>query len=61
MSLGEHRLLFGTGMPFHYPGPALAKLDMLDAPERVKSRIRSENVRQWLEFVQRVPAERSQL
>ncbi len=47
-SLGEHRVLFGTGMPFHYPGPALAKLDLLDAPERVKARIRSENAREWL-------------
>lgn len=47
-SLGEDRLLFGTGMPFHYPGTSIAKLGMLDIPERVKSRIRSENAVRWL-------------
>ncbi len=49
-NLGGRRVLFGTGMPFHYPGPALAKLDVLDAPEEVKARIRSDNAREWLEF-----------
>ena len=36
-SLGEDRLLFGTGMPFHYPGAALAKLELLDAAEGGKA------------------------
>lgn len=47
-SLGEDRLLFGTGMPFHYPDPALAKLEVLDAPERVKEKIRRGNAARLL-------------
>jgi predicted TIM-barrel fold metal-dependent hydrolase len=35
--LGPRRLLFGTGMPLKIPGPAILKLDLLDAPEEVKS------------------------
>ncbi len=48
-TLGEDRVLFGTGIPFHYPGPALVKLEMLKAPERVKDKIRSSNAERWLE------------
>lgn len=47
-NLGEDRLLFGTGMPFHYPGPALAKLEILPAAESVKAKIRSGNAVRWL-------------
>ena len=36
-------VLFGTGMPFHYPDPALVKLEILDADESVKQQIRSGN------------------
>jgi predicted TIM-barrel fold metal-dependent hydrolase len=46
--LGEDRLLFGTGMPFHYPGPALAKIEILQATETVKAKIRSQNAERWL-------------
>jgi predicted TIM-barrel fold metal-dependent hydrolase len=47
-TLGEDRILFGTGMPFHYPGASVAKLEMLNVPEAVKARIRSENAIRWL-------------
>ncbi|HPT28760.1 MAG TPA: amidohydrolase family protein, partial [Bryobacteraceae bacterium] len=46
--LGEDRLLFGTAMPFHYPGLPLAKLDMLKASSAVKEKIRSGNAERWL-------------
>jgi len=42
-NLGEDRVVFGTGMPFHYPDPAMVKLDILDASESVKNKIRSQN------------------
>ena len=41
--LGPDRLVFGTGMPFHYPDPALLKVEVLDASEEVKEQIRSRN------------------
>jgi predicted TIM-barrel fold metal-dependent hydrolase len=47
-NLGEDRILFGTGMPFHYPGPAIVKLELLRAPEAVKEKIRSKNAERWL-------------
>jgi predicted TIM-barrel fold metal-dependent hydrolase len=47
-NLGEERLVFGTGMPFHSPGPALAKLDVLDASAAVKEKIRRGNAAQLL-------------
>ena len=42
-TLGPDRLVFGTGMPLKYLDPALLKLDVLDAPEEVKDRIRRHN------------------
>jgi len=42
-SLGEDRLVFGTGMPFHYPDPALLKIDVLEAGQAVKEKIRRQN------------------
>jgi len=39
-NLGEDRVVFGTGIPFHYPGPALAKMEILEAPEGLKEKIR---------------------
>lgn len=42
-NLGEDRLLFGTGMPFHYPDPAIVKLEVLDASPAVKEKIRHGN------------------
>jgi predicted TIM-barrel fold metal-dependent hydrolase len=47
-NLGEDRVVFGTGMPFHYPGPSLAKLEILDAPAPVKEKIRRGNAIRWL-------------
>ncbi|MBN2295258.1 MAG: amidohydrolase family protein [Pirellulales bacterium] len=42
-NLGADRLLFGTGMPFHYPDPAILKLKVLDIPEADKEKIRRAN------------------
>jgi hypothetical protein len=47
-NLGEDRLVFGTGMPFHYPDPALAKLELLEAAEAVKEKIRHGNAARLL-------------
>jgi len=46
--LGEDRLLFGTGMPFHYPDAALMKLELLEASEAVKEKIRRGNAARLL-------------
>ena len=48
--LGEDRILFGTGMPFHYPHPALVKMDLLDAPESTKDKIRRGNAMRLLKL-----------
>ncbi len=42
-SLGEDRSVFGTGMPFHYPDPAIVKLEVLEASAAVKEKIRRYN------------------
>jgi predicted TIM-barrel fold metal-dependent hydrolase len=39
-NLGDDRVVFGTGIPFHYPGPALTKMQVLRVDETVKERIR---------------------
>jgi hypothetical protein len=49
-NLGADRLLFGTGMPFNYPDPALVKLEVLDASETDKGRIRGQNAASWLRW-----------
>ncbi|MFH1918693.1 MAG: amidohydrolase family protein [Planctomycetota bacterium] len=41
--LGADRIVFGTGMPFKYPDPVLVKLEVLDASEEVKEKIRWQN------------------
>ena len=38
-NLGPERLVFGSGMPFKYPDPALLKLEVLDATEEVREKI----------------------
>lgn len=48
MNLGAERVMFGTGMPFNYPDPALLKLEVLDAGEPEKERIRGGNAAAWL-------------
>jgi uncharacterized protein len=47
-NLGVSRLMFGTGMPFNYPDPALVKLEVLDVSEADKETIRSQNAMTWL-------------
>ncbi len=47
--LGVERVMFGTGMPFNYPDPALVKLEVLDASEADKEKIRSQNAMNWLQ------------
>jgi predicted TIM-barrel fold metal-dependent hydrolase len=47
-NLGAERVMFGTGMPFNYPDPALVKLEVLDAGEPDKEKIRSQNAMTWL-------------
>jgi len=41
--LGPDRVVFGTGMPFNYPDPSLVKVEVLDATEEVKEKIRWKN------------------
>lgn len=47
-TLGEDRIVFGTGMPFHYPEAAALKVHLLDAPESVKLKIRRGNAMKLL-------------
>jgi predicted TIM-barrel fold metal-dependent hydrolase len=47
-NLGAERVMFGTGMPFNYPDPALVKLEVLDAGESDKEKIRHQNAASWL-------------
>jgi predicted TIM-barrel fold metal-dependent hydrolase len=48
VSLGAERLMFGTGMPFSYPDPALLKLEVLSARPEDKERITWQNALKWL-------------
>lgn len=47
--LGVERIVFGTGMPFSYPDPALLKLKVMTAGEEARQRIAWKNVSQWLD------------
>ena len=47
-NLGSDRLVFGTGMPFNYPDPALAKIDVLAPSAEVKEKILWRNAAKWL-------------
>ncbi|MPY87004.1 MAG: amidohydrolase family protein [Luteitalea sp.] len=51
-NLGPERVVFGSGMPFHYPDPAIVKMEILDVSEAVKEGIRRRNVARLL----RLPA-----
>jgi uncharacterized protein len=42
-NLGADRILLGTAMPFHYPDPALLKIEVLDIPAGDKEKIRWRN------------------
>ena len=47
-SLGPGRIVFGTGMPFNYPDPALLKLEVLTVSPEQKERIAWRNAAEWL-------------
>jgi uncharacterized protein len=47
-NLGVDRLVFGTGMPFSYPDPALARIDVLDPADEVREKILWRNAARWL-------------
>ena len=47
-NLGVERVMFGTGIPFKYPDPALVKMEVLDATEADRERICSQNAMTWL-------------
>ena len=47
-SLGPGRLVFGTGMPFNYPDPALLKLDALASTREQQEQIAWRNAAEWL-------------
>jgi hypothetical protein len=47
-ALGADRIVFGTGMPFSYPDPALLKLGVLAASPEQKERIAWRNATEWL-------------
>jgi uncharacterized protein len=47
-ALGAERVVFGTGMPFNYPDPALLKLEVLEAGEDAKEQIRWKNAARLL-------------
>lgn len=48
--LGADRLAFGTGMPFHYPDPALLKLEVLRVVDADRRRIAWSNAAEWLKL-----------
>jgi predicted TIM-barrel fold metal-dependent hydrolase len=47
--LGAERMVFGTGMPFSYPDPALLKLEVLAAGHDQKENILWRNAAKWLD------------
>jgi predicted TIM-barrel fold metal-dependent hydrolase len=47
-SLGPDRLVFGTGMPFNDPDPALLKVEVLEASKEDKEKILWGNAAEWL-------------
>lgn len=49
-ALGVDRVVFGTGMPFHFPDAAILKLQILDAPPEVKQKIARGNMARLLQL-----------
>ena len=47
-NLGSDRVVFGTGIPFKYPDPALVKLEALEATENEQEAIRWRNAARLL-------------
>jgi uncharacterized protein len=48
-NLGAERIVFGTGMPFSYPDPALLKLQVMSSGEEDRQRIAWKNASKWLD------------
>ncbi len=49
-TLGEDRVVFGSGMPFHYPDPALVKLDLLGLSPALKQKLTTTNAARLLGY-----------
>jgi uncharacterized protein len=47
-NLGAERIMFGSGMPFSYPDPALLTLAVLKASTEDKQQIQWQNAAKWL-------------
>lgn len=47
-NLGADRLMFGSGMPFNYPDPALLKMEVLNASSDYRQKILWQNAAKWL-------------
>jgi len=47
-NVGAERVVFGTGMPFTYPDPALLKLQVLELPPAEREQIGWKNARRLL-------------
>ena len=47
-NLGAERMMFGSGMPFNYPDPALLKLEVLKASSDDKQKTYWQNAAKWL-------------
>jgi uncharacterized protein len=58
VNLGADRLVFGTGMPFNYPDPALLNLEVLDISKEDKEKIAWRNAERWLAGKHRIGMER---
>jgi len=48
-NLGAQHVVFGTGMPFHYPDPALTKFKVLEATDKDKEKIGWQNAAKLLQ------------
>lgn len=51
-NLGADRVVFGTGMPFNYPDPALLKLQVLESSKDDKDKLAWKNAANWLRDTQ---------
>lgn len=47
-NLGAHRVMFGTGMPFSEPDPALLKLEVMEVGKSDREKISGQNAANWL-------------
>ena len=47
-NLSAEQVMFGSGMPFSYPDPALLKLEVLKASSDDKEKIYWQNAAKWL-------------